>query len=517
MSIPWTSLAFLYQALGCAHNLFHDDADPYAPPQHPSLTSEGFAIWQTKQLCLEPDKHGPILQKAVIRPEIKNPYLRGRHYSEGLPMTCLPSRPHQELSRYYYQEVIRDPRMWAPASRIAPLDSPLLMYSTDSEESDVSEASTEVPEASCNRGPSTPALGTAMSPDTPSTISSSATESTASAPDTALSSDTLSTENSADTESTASDETERSPPIGSSSNAPPQRPPQAFALGMQTGSGLPGDCPRISASYVGGGANPYSPGLFVQEIPQWRGNGAPRSHAPNPSTRSQARPQPPNPIPHGANPYLRPVQRTLSPGRQNARPRPLSSGYVEGRRNSWKAEISNEGLNIKGAYQTRPRDRASQTSLNGKIQVPWPKDRSSRESGSAHLFVSRESLPHPNEPAENRSKRSRSRPSRHSGNSNPSMSRDNFSHKSGKSYHPYAEDHESPRERRSDGRGSRAPSFERCSTRSRSVASRRDDREGRRMSRAPSFERGRSGDRGRKRKTKGGSPVPSVDPGRTIS
>ena len=94
-----TSLSFIYQSLGCFHTL-QPDQDPYSAPKIPALTPQGFVRWQTVQLLLEPEEHGPFLQEAVKRFDLLNP-TDGAPFPSLLPKESLPRQPDPDISEWH--------------------------------------------------------------------------------------------------------------------------------------------------------------------------------------------------------------------------------------------------------------------------------------------------------------------------------------------------------------------------------------------------------------------------------
>ncbi|MCJ1271004.1 hypothetical protein MMC22_010903 [Lobaria immixta] len=129
------SLSFIYQSLGCLHNLQQPDHDPFAPPSIPVLTPKGFVRWQTVQLLLEPEEHVPFLQEAVKRFEIINPS-DGGPFPRHLPKEALPNRPDLEMTEWHQN--VRDKLLLeveASQSRSTPLNPSTALSDADPESS----------------------------------------------------------------------------------------------------------------------------------------------------------------------------------------------------------------------------------------------------------------------------------------------------------------------------------------------------------------------------------------------
>ena len=96
---PQTSLSFVYRTLGCYHTL-QPSEDPHASPTLPALTPAGFVKWQIIQLLIEPETHGPFLQRAVKRFNLRNP-IDGTSFPSILPKECLPSQPDMKTVEWH--------------------------------------------------------------------------------------------------------------------------------------------------------------------------------------------------------------------------------------------------------------------------------------------------------------------------------------------------------------------------------------------------------------------------------
>jgi len=99
LETPHPSLSFIYQSLGCYHNL-QPQPDPFTAPTVPALTPQGFVRWQTVQLLLEPEEHVPLLQTAVKRFDISNP-IDGSAFPSWLPRDALPSKPDRDMLQWH--------------------------------------------------------------------------------------------------------------------------------------------------------------------------------------------------------------------------------------------------------------------------------------------------------------------------------------------------------------------------------------------------------------------------------
>ncbi|KAF2434790.1 hypothetical protein EJ08DRAFT_581592, partial [Tothia fuscella] len=127
---PPSSVSFIYKSLGCLQSIQPGpNDDGYTAPSIPCLKQRGFITWQTIQLLLGPEEHGPFLQNAVKQFNIVDPET-GKPFPKILPKEAFPEKPDQAMLDWY--ESVSE-RLMADAEAVQPVPARVVgMASADS-------------------------------------------------------------------------------------------------------------------------------------------------------------------------------------------------------------------------------------------------------------------------------------------------------------------------------------------------------------------------------------------------
>jgi hypothetical protein len=99
VNVPHPSISYIYQSIGCQHNLQHTDND-FKPPSIPALTTTGFVRWESIETLLGPEEHVPFLQTAVRNFGIKHPDT-GEPFPIDLPKEAFPLKADPAIERWH--------------------------------------------------------------------------------------------------------------------------------------------------------------------------------------------------------------------------------------------------------------------------------------------------------------------------------------------------------------------------------------------------------------------------------
>jgi hypothetical protein len=99
VNVPYPSISYIYQSIGCQHVLHHTSND-YAPPSIPALTPRGFVRWESIQTLLSPEEHGPYLRAALNSFPIKHPDT-GELFPKDLTAAAFPARADPEIEKWH--------------------------------------------------------------------------------------------------------------------------------------------------------------------------------------------------------------------------------------------------------------------------------------------------------------------------------------------------------------------------------------------------------------------------------
>jgi hypothetical protein len=99
VDVPYPSISYIYQSIGCSHAL-QPTKDDFAAPSIPTLTIRGFVRWESIETLLGPQEHVPFLQAAVRNFGLKNPET-GESFPVDLPDESLPNVPDEDIMRWH--------------------------------------------------------------------------------------------------------------------------------------------------------------------------------------------------------------------------------------------------------------------------------------------------------------------------------------------------------------------------------------------------------------------------------
>lgn len=109
LQTPYPRLSRIFSALGCEHTLQPDPTDSFKPPHIPALTKNGWMVWETVQLLMDPGEHVPYMREAVRRWELTTE--AGERLPREVPQECWPQRADKETVEWHegaYAKVLEE-------------------------------------------------------------------------------------------------------------------------------------------------------------------------------------------------------------------------------------------------------------------------------------------------------------------------------------------------------------------------------------------------------------------------